>query len=245
MHATLTFCALVACSLAATLPAQYLFSNPPDAAWHRIPTVHESAVQARRMLRLETIGTLSTVFPSGHGSSREPPGSAERRPAAVAGAPVGLMEYFGDCEPQTGNPTLLALGIATSFKNVAAGSNLSLSLHWHPPSAARLRSSVALPRFSLIGYLEDVPEADVRGQDIAGCFLRRHPDATAWLPGNDIHESRWTRLVIQELYWIGGFGDRAYIGWIPVEDWRSVTEKEIQRCRLPGEEWRNGEWLDG
>lgn len=43
------------------------------------------------------------------------------------------------------------------------------------------------------------------------------------------------RLVVDEVYWIGGFGDRAYIGWIPTEDWYSVTSEEIEAIRLPGE----------
>ena len=41
---------------------------------------------------------------------------------------------------------------------------------------------------------------------------------------------------MEEVYWIGGFGDRAYIGWIPVDVWRGVTQKEVDQCRLVGEE---------
>jgi len=43
------------------------------------------------------------------------------------------------------------------------------------------------------------------------------------------------RLVVREVYWVGGFGDRAFIGWIPVEQWRGVTREEMDRVRLPGE----------
>ena len=42
--------------------------------------------------------------------------------------------------------------------------------------------------------------------------------------------------MVEEVYWFGGFGDRAYIGWIPVEEWRGVTTEEVERCRLVGEE---------
>lgn len=88
---------------------------------------------------------------------------------------------------------------------------------------------------------------DVLTHALPACFVKSHPDAAAWLPGNRIHESSFVRLVVQEVYWIGGFGDRAYIGWIPVEEWKSVTREEIEGCRLPGEKdkdsggWRN--WL--
>jgi hypothetical protein len=65
-----------------------------------IPTVKEAAVQARKLLKSESIATLSTVFP-------------EDEPHGLAGQPIGLMDYYADCST-TGNPTLLAMGIATS-----------------------------------------------------------------------------------------------------------------------------------
>lgn len=40
---------------------------------------------------------------------------------------------------------------------------------------------------------------------------------------------------MQEVYWVGGFGDRAYIGWIPREVWANVTREEVEGVRLPGE----------
>lgn len=52
-------------------------------------------------------------------------------------------------------------------------------------------------------------------------------------------------MVVNEVYWIGGFGDRAYIGWIPVEEWRNVTRGEWEAVRLPGEEKGWKEWFLG
>ena len=92
-----------------------------------------------------------------------------------------------------------------------------------------------MPRFSLVGYLEEISDENVREQNVAECFTTSHPDAKAWLPGNRIHESKWTRLIVEEVYWIGGFGDRAYIGWIPIEDWISIKESEWRAATLPGE----------
>jgi len=80
---------------------------------------------------------------------------------------------------------------------------------------------------------------------VAECFVRVHPDARHWLPGNRIHSSRWVRLVVTHIYWIGGFGDRAYIGWIPVEEWRNVTREEVGKIRLPGEKKGWKEWAVG
>ncbi|KAJ7688545.1 pyridoxamine 5'-phosphate oxidase-domain-containing protein [Mycena rosella] len=231
MRATVALLALAHGALALA-PPQRPFSH--DA--HRIPTIHESAVMARRILHLSGLGTLSTIFPASSSAQ-------ETRPSDVGGTAIVLVDYIVDCEYATGNPTILALDIATSFKNVAAGSNISLSLNWIPPQG-RVRSPDSMPRFSLQGYLEDVSANELEEHAIPACFARYHPDSRAWYPGNRIHTSRWVRLVVQEVYWIGGFGDRVFIGWIPVE-WRNVTRQEVRECVLPGEEerswWR--EWL--
>lgn len=219
---------------------QSILSNPSldSSEGYRIPTVRESAVMARRILHLTSIGTLSTIFPSSHGTSASTSSSdeltaSENRPSSVAGTPIGLMEYFADCEPETGNPSILAVTIATPYKNAAAGSNITLSLRWHPPSWSHY-SAASLPRFSLHGWLEDIEDDAEKQEEIKKCYKQAHPDVF-WYPGNDIHESKWVRLVVEEVYWFGGFGDRAYIGWIPVDMWRNVTKQEIESIRLPGE----------
>ncbi|MCJ1393324.1 hypothetical protein MMC18_006196 [Xylographa bjoerkii] len=217
-------------------PPHHVFANPPPSApsTFRIPTVHESAVLARRILHLCSIATLSTVFPPSTSS-------LENRPPHLGGAPIGLMDYYASCTPSPHDPTILAIGIATSFKNTAAGSNMTLSLRWHPPAGAPpaedlyTYSPANMPRFSLVGHVEPMGEEEVARFNVSGCFLARHPDAEAWTPGNEIHVSYWARLVVEEVYWIGGFGDRAYIGWIPVQEWRGVTEAEVEAARLVGE----------
>lgn len=163
------------------------------------------------------------------------------------------MDYFADCE-SSGDPTILAVNIATSFKNVAAGSNISLSVQWTPPypskgwigsfgsKKALPYSSANLPRFALLGYLEKIEDEEVQAKGLQKCFTKVHPDSKWWQPGNPIHESGWVRLVVQNVYWIGGFGDRAYIGWIPIDEWRNVTRKEWQDITLPGEKKGLKEW---
>ncbi|KAF6219580.1 hypothetical protein HO133_004049 [Letharia lupina] len=223
-------------------PPQHILSNPPSfSTEYRIPTVHQSAVLARRILGLSSIATLSTVFPAT--SSVEDDFSTLSHPASdLGGVPIGLMDYYASCSPQTCNPTILAISIATTFRNTRAGSNVTLSLRWHPPITAPpsddiyTYSPANMPRFSLVGYIEPVPTSEVLSYDVEACFLNRHPDAEAWLPGNKIHQSWWGRLVVREVYWIGGFGDRAYIGWIPEGEWSGVSEDEIAKARLVGED---------
>jgi len=255
MH--LLYLALLPLAAANTLIPQHIFENPSDSTY-KIPTSYESAVLARRILHLTPLGTLATVFPSEHSHTTSEDGAEtkEQRPQSLGGIPIGLMDYIADCEP-TGNPTILAINIATSFKNVAAGSNISLSLTWTPPHHPSSRisallsrknpsilpySAANLPRFSLLGYLEPISKDIVQELELAKCFTEMHQDAKYWLPGNPIHSSEWVRLVVQQVYWIGGFGDRAYIGWIPVEEWRNVTKGEREDVRLPGEKKGWKEW---
>lgn len=232
------------------------------AASYHFPTIHESAVQARRILNLSSIATFSTVFPhpphppsssidDSPATAYPPYSSSENRPDGVAGAPIGQMEYYASCEPDLYNPTVLAVSIATTYRNARAGSNVTLSLRYHPPlnhppsKDPYTYSPANLPRFSLIGRLEPLSREAIEDNEIEACFLARHPDASLWTPGNDIHESWWARLVVEEVYWFGGFGDRAYIGWIPADVYRAVTEKEVDAIRLVGEEGEEEEKVNG
>jgi len=253
MHLPLLSLLPLATALSTPPSPEHIFANPSEAneAGFKIPTSHESAILARRILNLTPLGTLSTVFPTSHHPSSS--NVLEQRPTGLEGIPIGLMDYIADCE-STGNPTILAISIATSFKNVASGSNISLSLRWTPPYPPKSRISLSsspdtvpysaanLPRFSLLGYLESIPQEEVTAKDIDTCFTKVHRDAKFWLPGNKIHASEWVRLVVTDVYWIGGFGDRAYIGWIPVEEWRNVTRGELDGVRLPGEKKGWKEW---
>ncbi|KAI0130267.1 pyridoxamine 5'-phosphate oxidase-domain-containing protein [Xylariales sp. AK1849] len=267
-------CARICTAEVTPAPPQHIFSNPSEfQPTYKIPTAYESAVLGRRILALTPLATLSTVFPASSSSSSQYD-ALENRPNGLGGIPVGLPDYIADCEP-SGNPTILAINIATSFKNVAAGSNISLSIQWAPPYPPdkRIKSSsflsrlislfrnenierqtkaydplpysaANLPRFSLVGYLETIPLTQISPSlpEITSCFVRTHPDSKYWLPGNPIHSSEFVRLVVTAVYWIGGFGDRAYIGWIDVEDWLNVTREEWEDVRLPGEKKGWDEW---
>ena len=238
-------------------PPQYIASNPPveDEVFH-IPTIHESTVMARRILKLTSIADLITTFPI-TASNNDDASTLENRPADVQGNPIGLMEYIANCEPDTGNPTLLAINIATPFKNFQAGSNVSLGVRWWPNLSTHYSAAeddtiptphtpAALPRFSLHGHLEPISTTDLARQLVPACFLKTHPDSIYWQPGNEIsHQSEYMRFVVEEVYWFGGFGDRARIGWLPIEEWRGVTSEEIEKCRLPGEKKKEGGWKVG
>ncbi|PLB38605.1 uncharacterized protein BDW47DRAFT_125145 [Aspergillus candidus] len=184
------------------------------------PTWFESTLLARRLLALSKTGSISSTFPSSH---------------PHAGLPITLPEYIADCsDDDDGNPTVLALPVSTIVRNAAAGSNLSLSLDWwsHVGSAPPVfpgfpPSEAGLPRVTLIGYLERLELRTEEEEDgVRGCFLEKHPDARAWVPGKKgaPHESYWARLVVEGVYWVGGFGGLQQIGWVDLGGWRGVRK---------------------
>ncbi|OAX78552.1 hypothetical protein ACJ72_07138 [Emergomyces africanus] len=224
---------------------------------YTFPSWDTTHLLARRLLALSTTGVLSTVYPAKSSVHR----------SSLEGIPIGLPDYIADCanDPSNeltevlgpGNPLILALNIGTTFRNTKAGSNISLSIDWWHPSRAAgdtgafsgvghdaVLTMAELPRMSLLGSLvrlENLPDS-IR---IAAekCFLAAHPDAEWWLPGHDnsAHSGYWAKLVVEEAFWVGGFGDRARIGWLVPETWKSVRrdgengKQGWSDVRLPGE----------
>jgi hypothetical protein len=247
MHLSWTFGSLLSVASALSVAQegpQHVFSNPPiDEQYYKIPTVHESAVMARRILNLASEGTLVTSYPRKDSKSNEV-GEQDVEalwglPAGLEGSPIGLMEYIADCEDD-GNPTLLWWPTQTHTYSFWGNDKVDARDIPTPHTPA------ALPRFSLHGRLEEFDMKDVRNARIAMCFVRKHPDSVLWQPGNDVHTSKYVRFVVEEVFWFGGFGDRARIGWLPVEAWRNVTKQEIDEVRLPGEKKQksNSWWKD-
>lgn len=207
------------------------------------PTTH---LLARRLLAVTTTGTLSTVY------------TQNNRNSELIGVPIGLPDYFADCAHEEnptlldllgpGNPLILALHLGTTFRNTKAGSNVTLSIDWWDRSAddgTLDNSPAALPRLALLGWLEPLPAAlpDDTKKAIEKCFMSAHPESKFWLPGRPdaAHTGYWARLVVEKALWIGGYGDRAKIGWLNPQVWKSITkngnddDEGWDDVRLPGE----------
>ena len=56
----------------------------------------------------------------------------------------------------------------------------------------------------------------------------------AHCPGAPVLPLKGERLTKRNT--IGGFGDRAYIGWIPEGEWSGVSDDDIAKARLVGED---------
>lgn len=224
-----------------------LFSSTDLQPKSRVPTRYESTILGRRLLALSSTGVISSIFPSSNHSQSSP---WTPPPSSVSSLSISLPDYLADCDsPSVGNPTLLFLDPSTSSRNSrvlpdqdpAHANNISLSLSWWDAypllTGHRPWAPADLPRLSMIGYLEEMSIRDAEETGVVACYLRRHPDARLWLPGDEhaAHTGRWVRLVVREVYWMGGFGDRHWIGWFDREEWNAVREGEWGAVRLPGE----------
>ncbi|OJJ04972.1 hypothetical protein ASPVEDRAFT_86340 [Aspergillus versicolor CBS 583.65] len=222
------------------------------------PSWWTSTLMARRLLALSKSGVASTIFPDSL-----PPRS--HAPESVAGQSISLKEYFADCDEalpsDTGNggdgsPTFLALRVATTFRNTAAGSNISLSIDWwdhlnntKPVFPGFPLSEAGLPRVTLLGYIESFETPVPSGTEAAlrDCYVAAHPDSKVWLPGRigSPHSSYWAKMVVTHVYWIGGFGGFQQIGWMNMTEWNGIRRKGSlpgvgdgrgwEDVRLPGE----------
>ncbi|CAH6719637.1 hypothetical protein CLIB1444_02S13124 [[Candida] jaroonii] len=148
--------------------------------------------------------------------------------------PVSSMEYYVDCD-NDGDFYWLVVDIGSSYQNILHGSEYSFTLRVgdHPVNeevnpeypGGMSTSPAGSPRINIQGKLEDVSFETKKEQlKLEQCFLNRHPDAKYWIPGkSQSHNSHWMKLKVEDIYFIGGFGDRAYIGPIDSGIYHSVT----------------------
>lgn len=229
-----------------------------------LPSWHISTLLARRLLALSPTGHLTSTFPSTIPSTpHSPPSSVANLPIGLFEY-IADCEGNGDVAILALNVATTFRNWRADLER-GGGGNVSLSLGWadswgrysqdglvnvdsdddgdggeegeENAEGGKWFSEAALPRLSLMGYIQPLSPAEIKSSNIESCFLATHPDAKYWKPGDSgaAHSGFWARLKVEQVYWIGGFGDRARIGWMDVQEWR-----DIQREGSGGEE--DGEW---
>jgi len=184
-----------------------------------IETVYDAAVIARKLvdLSVNSIATMGTVFPSDH--------------PTLGGRPFALQEYYASCL-RNGSLTLLILPISTHGKNVQHSSTHSASL-----TITSQNPAASNARVSLIGNITVYENAQNMSDllFIRHCYLGKHPDAKSWLPGDDnaAHISYWARFDPQSIYFVGGFGDEHYIGFIPLHLYQNAVLQKDEAVPRP------------
>lgn len=171
------------------------------------PSMEEGAAVARTLVSRESMMNVNTINQSGK----------------YKGIPESSIEYYVDCDGD-GNPYWLVVDIGTPYRHISEGSPFSATIRTgdHPqnesidskyPGGISL-SPMGSPRINLKGILQEVPYNPQLFLKLQQCFLNRHPDSKWWLPNNPVlpHETHFAKLIVKDLYMVGGFGDRAYIG---------------------------------
>ncbi|KAF8070654.1 pyridoxamine 5'-phosphate oxidase-domain-containing protein [Lyophyllum atratum] len=174
-----------------------------------IETVEEAAIIARRLVDYSknSIGTMATIYPPY--DSRLPD------------HPFSLQEYYASCHTN-GSLALLFLPISRHGQNIIAAPDhsASISVTSEVPAA---RSA----RVSLMGNVTIFKDANTTPdlESLRLCYLEKHPDARRWLPDDDdgAHISYWARFDPHSIYFVGGFGGRHYIGYIPLSLYQAAS----------------------
>lgn len=192
---------------------------------NRIPTVQEAALVARTLVSRESLTNINTFRTSEINGEQQL-------------LPVSTVEYYADCD-NDGDPYWLVVDIGSTYQNIQKGSAYTFTIRVgdHPANddvdvtypGGIENSPAGSPRINLVGHLQDVVfDSPIELVKLNTCFLKRHPDAKWWLPGNKVspHKSHWMKFVVDEVHMIGGFGDRAYIGTIDSQTYHEARVLE-------------------
>lgn len=182
------------------------------------PSVEDGADVARTLVNRESLMNVNTI--QKYGDHVE--------------IPTSSMEYYADCD-NDGNPYWLVIDIGSPARNIEHGSPYSFTIRAgdHPVSdqvnpaypGGIISSPAGSPRLTLTGKIVDVEVGNEDLLKLEKCFVRRHPDSKWWLPlnGNSPHKAHWVKIIVSDVYMIGGFGDRAYIGPVSGEQYHSAS----------------------
>ncbi len=140
------------------------------------------AEQARTLLHLNSLGSLSTI-------SRKHPGW-----------PFGsMMPYALD---EQGSPCFLISTMAMHTQNLSGEPRSSL-LVTEPDAEG---DPLGAGRVTLMGQSLKVPSAELEA--VRTCYLGRHENAGYWV---DFDDFSFYRMAIEDLYFVGGFGSMGWV----------------------------------
>lgn len=212
-------------SIVSALPVndQVVWSVEETVGTLALPTEKEAASIARTLVNRESLTNVNTIK------------TVQKLDGSVRKIPVSSMEYYVDCD-NDGNPYWLVVDMSSAFQNIIKGSAYSLTIRTgdHPqqdkvdtkyPGAIE-SSPAGSPRINLFGRLQNVTfDNPIDELKLAACFVERHPDSKFWLPTGPVsaHISHWTKFIVEDAYFLGGFGSLAYIGPISGQNYHDAS----------------------
>ncbi|GAA5986650.1 hypothetical protein JCM10908_003840 [Rhodotorula pacifica] len=186
-------------------------------------SLDEAAIHVRELVayRAYNTGVLMSQFP-------------DDADVPTPGLSFGLQEYYAPYPESNGDLLMLAMPIAAIYRNALPPNppNLTITINdmygFGDGNLAAGRMRVAL--FGTIERVEGEKEIDKCKQ----AYLEAHPDARGWVPPGGPHAAFYARFRVQKVYAFNGFGDVAFIGWVPLELYRASgalmrSEKEVHR----------------
>ncbi|KAG0142014.1 hypothetical protein CROQUDRAFT_663089 [Cronartium quercuum f. sp. fusiforme G11] len=183
-------------------------------------TLKEAAIHARELIqyRSQGIGTLISNYPSNHPDK------------SLRGQSIGLQEYFAPFP--NGDLLLLVLPISPIYKNIDRKHSHSATIAIKDELGLIQRNgsmwAANWRRISLFGQLDPIKNKK-KAKKLYESF---HPDSSFWDGDSAPHKAFWVRFKITKVYYFGGFGDRAAIGWLDLKSYRtSFKESEENKAR--------------
>lgn len=188
-------------------------ASTPDGSITTRQSREEATIEARQFVYDQSFGTLTTINQSGN----------------FEGFPAGQIEYYIDDAEQDATLLLIAVDMSSAFRNIGNGSPCSLAIRTgDQPNGETPLHAAAAKRIILYGEFDYV-EPSLKAK---AAFFAAHPDALEWAPGvPGFHKTQWIRFTITGIHYIGGFGDRHYIGSLPVDKYVDAPVNE--RCKHP------------
>lgn len=157
----------------------------------------EAGFAARDFVQTYSVGVLATLQVDAPGRQ----GLGEWPYASVAD--------YADEQPSTGRPLVLLSKLERNIVNTKAVPKCSLAIH---TPADNETDPMAAPRVTLLGSLTPVPADELpKARDT---YLRAHPMAKMWI---DFSDFVLYRMDVADVYWVGGFGNDHYIGWVAAD----------------------------
>lgn len=166
----------------------------------------ESGELSRDLVSSSFYGTLSTWQSQAAGG--------------VYNFPYGSVADTAD--DGSGQPFMLLSNLERSVINLNTFPPCSLHIITLPNSTFELNHPeyfdvMTKPRTTLLGHLVAVQDSELEAaRDI---YLQKHPLSKAWITFSDFI---MYRMVVEDVYVVGGFGNEHYIGWISPAQYLAV-----------------------
>jgi len=162
----------------------------------------ECGLSARQLVNLATFGALTTVLTK----------------TTEGGLPMNAFPFssvasYADTNPSTGRPILLLTDVERNVIDWSVDSRCSLSIQQPPTKDSE---AVELARVTLMGTMIKIPTNEIPAARKQ--YLAIHPKANEWV---DLGNFRFYYFNVSDLYWVGGFGDAHYLGWVSAADYLS------------------------